>query len=146
MFAGWFADVLAEVEPELAGCIGIVWWRGGDEAPEAALRGVYWLPEGILSADFNQDGKFDLAAAGLRPPDIAGESGLVHVLVLIAGASKPLHAVLPIGDSGLCAAPIETRVEYPSGKRPRLAVDDGACDAFRFYVGGTPPELAFERN
>ncbi|MFT5390459.1 MAG: hypothetical protein ACI8PT_000644 [Gammaproteobacteria bacterium] len=37
LFAGWFAEVLADVEPKLAQCMGIVWWPGGDEAREAAV-------------------------------------------------------------------------------------------------------------
>lgn len=37
LFAGWVAQVLAEVEPSLKNCIAIVWWRGGDEEQEAQL-------------------------------------------------------------------------------------------------------------
>ncbi len=37
LFAGWFARVLAEVEPQLADCLAIVWWQGGDEAIERTL-------------------------------------------------------------------------------------------------------------
>jgi hypothetical protein len=37
LFAGWFAELLAEVEPELADCLAVVWWRGGDLEPETAL-------------------------------------------------------------------------------------------------------------
>ncbi len=37
LFAGWFAELLAEVEPEFADCLAIVWWRGGDLGPETAL-------------------------------------------------------------------------------------------------------------
>lgn len=37
LFAGWFAEALAEVEPALAECIGIVWWRGGETELETAL-------------------------------------------------------------------------------------------------------------
>ena len=37
LFAGWFAQVLAEVEPDLADCLAVVWWRGGDAEPETAL-------------------------------------------------------------------------------------------------------------
>jgi hypothetical protein len=37
LFAGWFAQVLSEVEPALAECLAIVWWRGGDTAPETTL-------------------------------------------------------------------------------------------------------------
>ena len=37
LFAGWFAQLLAEVEPALAECLAVVWWRGGDVEPETAL-------------------------------------------------------------------------------------------------------------
>src|SRR5574337_218718 len=37
LFAGWFARVLAEVEPRLAESLAIVWWQGGDAAIERAL-------------------------------------------------------------------------------------------------------------
>lgn len=37
LFAGWFARLLAEIEPDLAECFAIVWWQGGDAASESAL-------------------------------------------------------------------------------------------------------------
>ncbi len=37
LFAGWFAQLLAEVDPELADCVAILWWKGGDDAREVAL-------------------------------------------------------------------------------------------------------------
>lgn len=37
LFAGWFARMLAEVEPRLADACAVVWWRGGDAAMEQAL-------------------------------------------------------------------------------------------------------------
>ena len=37
LFAGWFAELLAEIDPQLADCLAIVWWKGGDEARESAL-------------------------------------------------------------------------------------------------------------
>jgi len=37
LFAGWFAEILADIEPKLADCMAIVWWKGGDEAREQAL-------------------------------------------------------------------------------------------------------------
>jgi len=40
LFAGWFAQLLAEVDPDLADCLAIVWWKGGDEAQERA-----WLAQ-----------------------------------------------------------------------------------------------------
>jgi hypothetical protein len=37
LFAGWFAQLLAEVEPRLADCLAIAWWKGGDAAIERAV-------------------------------------------------------------------------------------------------------------
>ncbi|GAA0317767.1 acyl-CoA reductase [Bacillus carboniphilus] len=34
LFAGWFARLVAEVEPRLADCFAVVWWKGGDEERE----------------------------------------------------------------------------------------------------------------
>jgi hypothetical protein len=37
LFAGWFARLLAEIDPGLADCMAVLWWKGGDEASERAL-------------------------------------------------------------------------------------------------------------
>ena len=37
LFAGWFAQVLSEVAPEIADCFAVVWWKGGDTDREEAL-------------------------------------------------------------------------------------------------------------
>lgn len=37
LFAGWFAHLLVEVEPRLADCFAVVWWKGGDEERERSL-------------------------------------------------------------------------------------------------------------
>lgn len=37
LFAGWFAQVLAEEEPEIAECFAIVWWKGGDTSTEVNI-------------------------------------------------------------------------------------------------------------
>lgn len=37
VFAGLFARLLVEVHPPLADCLAVVWWKGGDEGPSAAL-------------------------------------------------------------------------------------------------------------
>lgn len=37
LFASWFAELLAEVAPELADCLAVVWWQGGESKPEQAL-------------------------------------------------------------------------------------------------------------
>ncbi|MEM7408006.1 MAG: acyl-CoA reductase [Pseudomonadota bacterium] len=39
LFATWFAQLLAEVEPRLADCLAIVWWAGGDERAEQTVFG-----------------------------------------------------------------------------------------------------------
>lgn len=35
--AGWFAALLAEIDPEIGECLAIVWWRGGEAAAEPAF-------------------------------------------------------------------------------------------------------------
>lgn len=37
LFAGWFAQLLAEVHPPLADCLAVVWWRGAGDEEAAAL-------------------------------------------------------------------------------------------------------------
>ena len=37
LLAGWFAEAVAEIDPRIAECIGIVWWRGGDESRQRVL-------------------------------------------------------------------------------------------------------------
>ena len=34
LMAGWFAQLLAEIDPKLADCLAVVWWRGGDTERE----------------------------------------------------------------------------------------------------------------
>lgn len=37
LFAGWFAHLIVEVEPKLADCFAVVWWKGGDKEREDSL-------------------------------------------------------------------------------------------------------------
>ena len=37
LFAGWFAQLLAEIDPQLGQSLAVVWWKGGDEKREDAL-------------------------------------------------------------------------------------------------------------
>lgn len=37
LMAGWFAGLIAEIDPELGECLAIVWWKGGEEVGEAAF-------------------------------------------------------------------------------------------------------------
>jgi len=34
LFAGWFAKLIAEIDPRLGECMAVVWWKGGDETSE----------------------------------------------------------------------------------------------------------------
>ncbi|AMJ63227.1 acyl-CoA reductase [Bosea sp. PAMC 26642] len=36
LMAGWFAKLLAEIDPRLGECLAVIWWKGGDEAQERA--------------------------------------------------------------------------------------------------------------
>ena len=40
LLAGWFAQILAEIDPKLGECLAIVWWQGGDVESEGI-----WLSE-----------------------------------------------------------------------------------------------------
>lgn len=37
LFAGWFARLIAEIDPRLADCLAVVWWKGGDVERERAV-------------------------------------------------------------------------------------------------------------
>lgn len=39
LLAGWFAQLLVEVDPKLADCLAVVWWKGGDAAQEKLFFG-----------------------------------------------------------------------------------------------------------
>jgi hypothetical protein len=36
LLAGWFAQILAEIDPQLGECLAVVWWKGGDAEAERA--------------------------------------------------------------------------------------------------------------
>ena len=61
LFAGWFAQLLAEVHPPLADCLAVVWWSGaGDEGADA----LYAQADTVLAYGGNQT----LAALRQRLP------------------------------------------------------------------------------
>ncbi|MGQ2978300.1 MAG: acyl-CoA reductase [Polaromonas sp.] len=39
LLAGWFAQLLVEIDPNLADCLAVVWWKGGDVAQETVFFG-----------------------------------------------------------------------------------------------------------
>ena len=40
LFAGWFAQILAEIDPKLGACLAVVWWKGGDVAGAQDVLGA----------------------------------------------------------------------------------------------------------
>ncbi|MDI9219472.1 acyl-CoA reductase [Pantoea sp. EA-12] len=36
LMAGWLAQLLADIDPQLGECLAVVWWKGGDSTAEAA--------------------------------------------------------------------------------------------------------------
>jgi hypothetical protein len=51
LFAGWFAQVLVEVAPQLKDCLAVVWWKGGDEARE---REIFRCSDVVVGYGSNQ--------------------------------------------------------------------------------------------
>lgn len=51
LFAGWFAKMIVEVEPRLADCLAVLWWKGGDEEKE---RRIYEQADIVLAYGGNQ--------------------------------------------------------------------------------------------
>ncbi len=125
---------------------GIALARLRELAPGLAQNGVYWLPEGVRSADFDRDSRYDLAGVAIDPPDASGNGGAAHLLILLAAMEKPLHAVIPIGENGLCAAPAEASIEYPENAAPLFVLYDGTCDPLRVGVNASPVEVMLHRN
>jgi hypothetical protein len=61
LFAGWFAQALVDIAPELADCLAVIWWQGGDEAPE-----TFWT--GAADAVIAYGGNESLTALRQRVP------------------------------------------------------------------------------
>ena len=51
LFAGWFAQVLVEVAPQLKDCLAVVWWKGGDEERE---KEMFTYPDVVVGYGSNQ--------------------------------------------------------------------------------------------
>lgn len=61
LLAGWFAQILAEIDPRLGECLAIVWWKGGDTESEQV-----WLNQADTIVAFG--GNAALAAIRDRTP------------------------------------------------------------------------------
>lgn len=55
LFAGWFAQLLAEVHPPLADCLAVVWWSGaGVESGDDAASALYAQADTVLAYGGNE--------------------------------------------------------------------------------------------
>ena len=41
LFAGWFAEAIAAVAPEISDCVAVVWWKGGNTRLESIYRRIW---------------------------------------------------------------------------------------------------------
>ncbi|PZO01832.1 MAG: acyl-CoA reductase [Hyphomicrobiales bacterium] len=124
LLAGWFAQILAEIDPKLGECLAIVWWKGGDEASERI-----WLGEADTIVAYG--GNDALAAIRNRVPITArflphGHKigfGLVSGAVLDTRNAGPLarlvaHDVMRYEQQG-CYSPQMLFVERGGKVSPR---------------------------
>lgn len=51
LFAGWFAQVLVEIAPQLSDCLAVVWWKGGEEERE---KEIFTYPDVVVGYGTNQ--------------------------------------------------------------------------------------------
>jgi hypothetical protein len=54
LFAGWFVQALAEIDPRLGDCLAIVWWKGGDEERERA-----WLRQADMGLAYGSNASLE---------------------------------------------------------------------------------------
>jgi hypothetical protein len=124
LLAGWFAQILAEIDPKLGECLAIVWWKGGDGASERV-----WLNEADTIVAYG--GNDALAAIRGRAPVTArflphGHKigfGLVSAAALDTRKAGPLarlaaHDVMRYEQQG-CYSPQMLFVERGGQVSPR---------------------------
>ena len=124
LFASWFAELLAEVAPELADCLAVCWWQGGESDPEQALLQAAdvtlaygsnaslaaiqsRMPQGKRFLGFGHKVSFAMvSAAALDPAKIAGT------------AQRAAHDIGQYDQQG-CFAPHVVFVERSANSAPR---------------------------
>ncbi|PTM41003.1 acyl-CoA reductase [Bosea sp. 124] len=124
LLAGWFARILAEIDPRLAECLAIVWWKGGDAESEQV-----WLKQADTIVAFG--GNDALAAIRERAPVTArflphGHKigfGMVSAAALDTRKAAPLarlaaHDVMRYEQQG-CYAPQMLFIERGGKVSPR---------------------------
>ena len=137
LLAGWFAQILAEIDPKLGECLAIVWWRGGDEASERV-----WLGEADTIVAFG--GNDALTAIKDRVPVTArflphGHKigvGVVSRAALDTRKAGPLarlvaHDVMRYEQQG-CYSPQMLFVERGGRVSPREFAERVSCELASF--------------
>ncbi|WP_027183151.1 hypothetical protein [Desulfovibrio inopinatus] len=107
---------------------------------------IFFNVASFTTVDLDSDTHADTAVLALAPKDMIQPDDRVFLIVRLTGSALPLIAEIPVNDAGLCAATVTLGLEKNASDRPVLVVDDGACDAYRFEVEGTPPRLVVSRN
>lgn len=135
MFATWFAQLLAEIEPELADCIAITWWKGGDEDAERAL-----LAEADVALAFG--GNEALAAIQSRAPVTTRFLAYGHKVSFSLIGREALDAA-KASDTARCAAYDVARYDQQGCYSPHtIFVESGGGAAPRKFAQYLAHELA----
>lgn len=137
LLAGWFAQILAEIDPQLGECLAIVWWKGGDVDSEAI-----WLSEADTIVAYG--GNDALAAIRDRAPVTArflphGHKigfGMVSAAALDTRRAGPLarlvaHDVVRYEQQG-CYSPQMVFVARGGRVSPREFAEQVARELARF--------------
>ena len=126
LLAGWFAGLLAEVEPRLAGCLGILCWKGGaDPAEDAAFKAA----DTVVA----YGGNATLAAIRNRLPATTRFVGHGHKVSFALVSREALTAGRAAAAAGLAARDI-ARFEQQGCFAPQMifAERGGAVDPAAF--------------
>ncbi|PWC35894.1 acyl-CoA reductase [Azospirillum sp. TSO35-2] len=135
LFAGWFAQLLAEIDPRLGDCLAVVWWKGGDEAAERA-----WLAQADTVVAYG--GNAALAAIRDRVPvttRFLPHGHKISVALVSRAALDPRR----VGEAARLAAHDIVRYDQQGCYSPQtLFVERGGRVSPRDFAGCLAHELA----
>ncbi|GHA18486.1 acyl-CoA reductase [Oceanisphaera arctica] len=151
LFAGWVAQMLAEVEPKLKDCLAIVWWRGGDEEKEVQL---FEASDVVLA----YGGNTSLSAMKSRVPVTTRFLPYGHKMAFSLIASESLNArnaketahraafdVINY-DQQACFSPHAFFVQRGGSISPKDFSEYIACELDKFDKRHPRKELSFEEE
>jgi len=135
LLAGWFARIIAEIDPKLGECLAIVWWKGGDAASERV-----WLKQADTIVAYG--GNESLAAIRERVPITARFLAHGHKIGfgLVSAAALDTRRAGPL--ARLCAHDV-TRYEQQGCYSPQMVfVESGGQVTPREFAEKVSAELA----